>query len=142
MNTWAFALPTIDVPFTGTGDLLSALCTAWYGLAPATATSDSSSMSPLAWALSKALLTVQQILLRTYLHMLDLNARDGMPGGTDATEGSASATATDVSQRAQQLRRRELRLVQERALIADGGAGWEGRRVDWEKVAQKLQSAK
>jgi pyridoxine kinase len=131
METWAFALPTVDVPFTGTGDLLSALCTAWYGLAPS---APSSSMPPLAWALSKALLTVQQVLLRTYLHMLALETHDPVPVLSTA---DGDDTATEIQQRAQLLRRRELRIVQERALIADGGTGWEGRRVDWDAIATK-----
>ena len=137
METWAFALPTIDVPFTGTGDLLSALCTAWYGLASQVTPSSLSSMPTLAWALSKALLTVQQILLRTYIHMLGLGERDTAPGRPAVEMGDATTTkdGSEIRQRAQQLRRRELRLVQERALIADGGAGWDGKRVDWDAVA-------
>lgn len=137
METWAFALPTIDVPFTGTGDLLSALCTAWYGLAPTATLSSSFPMSALGWALSKALLTVQQILLQTYLHMLELEQHDATLDRLAIEVGAATSTSTasDIRRRAQQLRRRELRLVQERALIADGGAGWDGKRVDWDAVA-------
>lgn len=136
METWAFALPTIDVPFTGTGDLLSALCTAWYGLAPTTSPT-SSTMPALAWALSKALLTVQQILLRTYLHMLELEEQSTNPGPDPIEHDATNVTNPEIEirLRAQQLRRRELRLVQERALISDGGAGWDGRRVDWDTVA-------
>ena len=114
METWAFALPTILVPFTGTGDFLSALCAAWYD--PTTSTNG---MSPLATAVSKALLTVQQILLRTHIHALS----------------SSSPTSDDLLGKAQLLRTRELRIVQERSLITDAGDGWPGVEIDWSKWA-------
>jgi pyridoxine kinase len=114
METWAFALPTILVPFTGTGDFLSALCAAWYD--PNTSSND---MSPLATAVSKALLTVQQILLRTHIHALS---------------GSSSAS-DDILGKAKILRTRELRIIQERSLIIDGGEGWPGVKLDWSRWA-------
>lgn len=119
IETWAFGLPTVLVPFTGTGDFLSALIAAWYDSA-----SLSNGMSPLASAVSKALLTVQQILLRTHIHALAQKA---------GTQNSVSAN--DVKSKAQILRKRELRIIQERALIIDGGDGWPGSRVDWSKWA-------
>lgn len=121
METWAFGLPTILVPFTGTGDLLSALVSAWYE--PGVSTDG---MSSLASAVSKALLTVQQILLRTHVHAL-----------TQTTEGKLANTdsTNDVREKAQVLRKRELRIIQERALITDGGEGWAGSRVDWSNWA-------
>lgn len=124
METWAFALPTIDVPFTGTGDLLSSLCTAWFGIAQSV-DHTSNSMPPLAWAVSKALLTVQQILLRTYVYMLEEESRPG-------TDNASLPANTAASAKARALRRRELRIVRERALITDGGEGWKGNVVHWE----------
>lgn len=107
MRTWAFGLPTIDIPFTGTGDLLSALCAAYFD--------PLNSSSPLADAVSKALLTVQQILLKTHLHALSVPA----PPGSETV-----ATART-------LRERELRLIPERALIASPGEGWVPKTIDW-----------
>lgn len=121
METWAFALPTILVPFTGTGDLLSALVAAWYDPA-----SSSSGMSPLASAVSKALLTVQQILLRTHIHAL--------AQVTDTTAGESSSTK-NVRSKAQVLRKRELRIIPERSLITEVGEGWPGSRIDWSNWA-------
>jgi pyridoxine kinase len=121
VETWAFALPTIQIPFTGTGDLLSALCTAWYD--PGVSTND---MPPLASAVSKALLTVQQILLRTHLHALSKSTDRSRP---------IAGVESDVIEKARVLRQRELRIIPERALIADGGQGWPGCRIDWSKWA-------
>jgi pyridoxine kinase len=118
LETWAFALPTILVPFTGTGDFLSALVAAWYD-----PSASSNGMSPLATALSKALLTVQQILLRTHIHAL--------AQVTDTNDASKD----DVKSKAQILRKRELRIIPERSLITDGGEGWPGSRVDWSNWA-------
>lgn len=129
METWAFALPTIDIPFTGTGDLLSALCTAWYRK-DAVPDADRSSMPHLAWAVSKALLTVQQILLKTYTHMLQ--QQECQDESMVRKHGSDNQ---DIRAKAMHLRSRELRLVPERGLIAEPGPGWAGRRVDWQTVA-------
>jgi len=115
METWAFALPTILVPFTGTGDLLSALVAAWYDSAVST-----DGMSSLASAVSKALLTVQQILLQTHLHALSTEVTSDNVGKTD-----------DVRSRAEILRKRELRIIQERLLISQENEGWPGSRVEW-----------
>jgi pyridoxine kinase len=109
-----FALPTILVPFTGTGDFLSTLCAAWYD--PNTSSND---MSPLATAVSKALLTVQQILLRTHIHALS----------------GISSASDDILGKAKILRSRELRIIQERSLITDGGGGWPGVKLDWSRWA-------
>jgi pyridoxine kinase len=106
MRTWAYGLPTIDVPFTGTGDLLSALCAAWF---------DVSTPSPLADAVAKALLTVQQILLKTHIHALS----------------APTGSSTDTRATATTLRQRELRLIPERALIASPGDGWTSTPIDW-----------
>jgi len=114
METWAFALPTILVPFTGTGDFLSALVAAWYD-----PSASANGMSPLASAVSKALLTVQQILLRTHIHALA------------QVNDTNDASINDVKSKAQVLRTRELRIIPERSLITDGGEAWPGSRVDW-----------
>lgn len=114
MQTWAYGLPTIDVPFTGTGDLLSALCAAWFKRSD-----DKSVMPPLAQAVSKALLTVQQVLLKTHLYALS----------------HPSSSTTDDRPTAQVLRQRELRIIPERALIADPGEGWSPKAIDWSAVS-------
>jgi pyridoxine kinase len=121
METWAFGLPTILVPFTGTGDFLSALVAAWYDTEASYV-----GMSPLASAVSKALLTVQQILLRTHIHAL---------AQADAANSGSASSMENVKGKAQVLRKRELRIIQERSLITDGGEGWPGSRVDWSRLA-------
>lgn len=63
LETWAFALPTVQGYFSGVGDLFSAMVQAHY--APQDSAADA-----LAVAVARALLAVQRVLLRTHLHSL------------------------------------------------------------------------
>ena len=147
MDTWAFALPTIRGYFSGVGDLFSALVLAHFD-----SPESSSALPPLAHAVSKSLLAVQQILLQTHLHSLARSghsgaAASGTSHGPESQGGKSeieSAIPSDVEldsaepirpsdprRKARRMRMRELRIVQERALITDGGDGWPGRRLDW-----------
>jgi len=151
MNTWAFALPTVRGYFSGVGDLFSAMVLAHYD------NPDSQSDLPLLpHAVSKALLTVQQILLRTHLYSLSQSGSSGTAAprplhpaavGSTSLSGQDSVIPSDVEldsmapvhprdpkRKAKRMRLRELRLVQERALIADGGEGWPGRPLDWASI--------
>ncbi|CAK9781145.1 bud site selection-related protein [Cutaneotrichosporon oleaginosum] len=152
LETYAFALPTIRGYFSGVGDLFSALVLGHY-LRPDNVSSDLP-LPPLAFAVSRALLTVQQILLRT--HMFSLNVagsgtatpkplREGTPPADSIIpsdtelDNAPPLNPSDPKRRARRMRVREMRVVQERALIADGGEGWPCVRVDWETA--KLRSA-
>ncbi|GHJ87807.1 hypothetical protein NliqN6_4209 [Naganishia liquefaciens] len=83
LQTYGFALPTVEGYFSGVGDLFSALVLAFFkkeliadafdDLANTDNERDSSrpdNLPPFAAAVSKALLGVQQILLQTHLHTL------------------------------------------------------------------------
>ena len=141
MDTWAFALPTIRGYFSGVGDLFSALVLAHFDNPES-----SSDLPPLAHAVSKSLLAVQQILLRTHLYSLSRSGYSGDPTpghagkegevasaipSDDELDAAEPCSPSDPRRKARRMRMRELRIVQERALIADGGDGWPGRRLDW-----------
>lgn len=142
LETYAFALPTIRGYFSGVGDLFSALVLGHY-LRPENQASD---LPPLPFAVSRALLTVQQILLRTHLFSLSAagsgtstpkSLREGTPApdsiipSDTELDNAPPPNPSDPKRRARRMRVREMRVVQERALIADGGEGWPGVKVDW-----------
>ncbi|WVQ99554.1 pyridoxal kinase [Kwoniella sp. CBS 9459] len=153
MDTWAFALPTIRGYFSGVGDLFSAMVLAHFD------NPDSSSqLPPLPHAVSKALLTVQQILLKTHIHSLVNSGTSGaatprpLHHSTNEQQRHAQHQSVipsdaeldaiepinprDPKRKAKRMRLRELRIVQERALIANGGEGWAGKRLDWPHVLE------
>lgn len=82
-------------------------------------------MPLLAWAVSRALLSVQQVLLRTYLHMREQES---------TANSQEMGPDIEIKEKARLLRLRELRLVPERGLISDGGEGWHGRPVAWDAM--------
>jgi pyridoxine kinase len=142
LDTWAFALPTVQGYFSGVGDLFSAMVLAHY--APE---SVQSGAPPLAEAVSKALLTVQQILLRTHLFSLSRAGTSGSAtprplhttGVSTAWNSIPSDTELDSDplnprRKARRMRLRELRVVQEHHLILNGGGGWPGARLDWQGI--------
>ncbi|KAK8864530.1 pyridoxal kinase [Kwoniella newhampshirensis] len=147
MDTWAFALPTIRGYFSGVGDLFSAMVLAHFQNPDSV-----SELPPLPHAVSKALLAVQQILLRTHLYSLGQTGASGMATprplhrpSDQTTSGSVIPSDTeldainplnpkDPKRKAKRMRLRELRVVQERALIQDGGEGWPGRQLDWDDL--------
>ncbi|WVQ80248.1 pyridoxal kinase [Cryptococcus sp. DSM 104549] len=148
METWGFALPTIQGYFSGVGDLFSAMVAAHLHN-PTSQTS----LPPLPAAVSKALLAVQQILLRTHLHSLAQTEASGVatprplhhpsqdsaltdsvfPSDTEL-DAAAPLNPKDPKRKARRMRLRELRVVQERALIQDGGEGWPGKVLDWDSI--------
>ncbi|OCF32990.1 pyridoxal kinase [Kwoniella heveanensis CBS 569] len=152
MDTWAFALPTIRGYFSGVGDLFSAMVLAHFD------NPDSRSQLPsLPHAVSKALLTVQQILLKTHIHSLIKSGSSGAatprplhhstneqshPQHQSVIPSDAELDAAkpinprDPRRKAKRMRLRELRVVPERALIANGGEGWAGKRLNWSRVLQ------
>ncbi|WVW84075.1 pyridoxal kinase [Kwoniella bestiolae CBS 10118] len=148
METWAFALPTIRGYFSGVGDLFSAMVLAHFD------NPDSQSdLPPLPHAVSKALLTVQQILLRTHLYSLAQTSISGsatprplhhspneqhssvIPSDAEL-DAAVSTNPKDPRRKAKRMRLRELRVVQERGLIADGGQGWPGKALDWQGILE------
>lgn len=145
LETFAFALPTIRGYFSGVGDLFSALVLGHYQRPEEPA----SQLPPLAFAVSRALLTVQQILLRTHLHSLTVAAsgtatpkplHEGPPASDSIIpsdtelDNAPPLNPSDPKRKARRMRLREMRVVQERALIVDGGEGWPGVKVDWDTV--------
>ncbi|KAL7421924.1 putative pyridoxal kinase [Cryptotrichosporon argae] len=105
---------------------------------------------PVASAVARALLTVQQILVRTHLATLDAAAassgvatprplREGErppPGSvipSDAELDAADPAHGETRRKARRMRLRELRIVQERGLIEAGGE-WPGVRLDWDAI--------
>ncbi|EIW70438.1 hypothetical protein TREMEDRAFT_29190 [Tremella mesenterica DSM 1558] len=115
MRTWAYPLPTIRAAFTGTGDILSAMILGHY----------SPNVScPLPHAVSKALSVVQQVLLRTHLHSLSQTTQS-----QETTHPLSSPL-----RRSQEARKRELRLVQEQALISNSSEHWPGCEVPWDAI--------
>lgn len=168
LDTYAFSLPTIEGYFSGVGDLFSALVLGFYeppepaatssavsaaaqDLAPVDITQGSKltiqALPPFARAVSKALLGVQNVLLRTHqLAPLDEEQVDTVAGSslpsddeldslppTPASKGSLPIPART----ARRMRRRELRIVQEREALLiplKEGVGWPGRRIDWTMV--------
>lgn len=151
METYAFALPTIRGYFSGVGDLFSAMVLAHFKNPEA-----NPNLSPLRSAVSKALLTVQQILLQTHVHSLaqtevfgtatprplhhpsdPLPADSVIPSDTEL-DALKPLNPKDPKRKARRMRLRELRVVQERALIQDGGEGWPGKRIDWTHISEQL----
>jgi pyridoxine kinase len=139
LETHAFALPTIRGYFSGVGDLFSALVLGHFKDARGRD-------NGLRYAVSRALLTVQQILLRTHIYSLQV-AADG--SATPLAEGAPSDAVipsdaelddapplnpADPKRKARRMRLREMRVVQERALIVDGGEGWPSVKIDWESI--------
>ncbi|ORY32844.1 bud site selection-related protein [Naematelia encephala] len=137
LETWAFALPTIHGYFSGVGDFFSAMVLAHF---------DDAGSEPQAFvsAVSKALLAVQQILLRTHLYSLANANPSGMATprpmhGSNLTSVIPSDAELDAlipadvkepKRKARRMRIRELRVVQERALIAIESEGWPGAKVN------------
>ncbi|KIR80909.1 pyridoxal kinase [Cryptococcus gattii E566] len=152
METYAFALPTIRGYFSGVGDLFSAMVLAHFKDPKA-----KTNLPPLPWAVSKALLTVQQILLQTHVHSLAqaevvgaatprplhhtsdcLSADSVIPSDTEL-DALKPSNPKDPKRKARRMRLRELRVVQERALIQDGGEGWPGKRMDWTYISEQFE---
>lgn len=147
LETYAFALPSVQGYFSGVGDLFSAMVLAHYDPHRST---QADGLSPLAHAVSLALLTVQQVLLRTHIHSIEVSTASSIHGAatprptrktyidslpSDAELDAAEpANPKDPKRKAKRMRLRELRVVQERALIVDGGEGWPGKRIDWRRV--------
>ncbi|WVQ74020.1 pyridoxal kinase [Cryptococcus sp. DSM 104548] len=150
METHAFALPTIRGYFSGVGDLFSAMVLAHFKNSQA-----ETDLPPLAFAVSKALLTVQQILLRTHIHSLAQAEAAGnatprplhAPSSSEVSQQPPSVIPSDAElddvippnpkdpkRKARRMRLRELRVVQERALIENGGEGWPGKKLSWEQL--------
>lgn len=145
LDTWAFALPTIRGYFSGVGDLFSAMTLAHFDGART-----DHNLPPLPYAVSKALLTVQQILLRTHVFSLvQSGAQDNsqtLPANdpafvnqsvlpSDSELDSLPPEALNgVKRKARRMRLRELRLIAERDLIVNGGEGWPGQRLQWESI--------
>jgi pyridoxine kinase len=141
LSTWAFALPTVNGYFSGVGDLFSAMVLAYFR-------PDSKlAMPPFPHAVSKALLTVQQILLRTHLYSLSQANASGMATPRPHHAPSDSVIPTDAEldavapihprdpkRKAKRMRIRELRIVQERSLIANASPGWPGKKLSWSEL--------
>ena len=131
-ETWAWALPNIEGYFTGTGDLFSSLVLGHFqrGSPPP------SDPPPLIHAVSKALLTVQQILLRTHLHSQSGSQHlKQRPSALSATDVHGASAVDDLEENSSSQRRlRELRIIPERQLIAnESDDGWPGVKLDWSK---------
>lgn len=144
-QTYGFALPTIRGYFSGVGDLFSALVLGHYQRTGKT----QPGLSPLADAVSHALLTVQQILLRTHLYSLDIASsgsatprpihensphQDSVIPSDTELDNAPPLNPTDPKRKARRMRLREMRVVQERDLIVNGGETWPGKHLDWEKL--------
>jgi pyridoxine kinase len=128
----------LDGYFSGVGDLFSAMVLAHFHPA------QTSPLPALPHAVSKALLAVQQILLRTHLYSLSHAGPSGTATPrpfhaapesvipTDAElDSAAPLNPKDPRRKARRMRIRELRVVQERALISQDGVGWPGQRLNW-----------
>lgn len=148
LETFAFALPTIRGYFSGVGDLFSALVLGHYNKV---GESNPDNLPPLALAVSRALLTVQQILLRTHIFSLDAAASasgtatprplsekdrpvDSVIPSDAELDDAPPLNPKDPKRKARRMRMREMRVVQERDLIVNGGDGWPGVRIDWKSV--------
>lgn len=171
LQTYGFALPTVEGYFSGVGDLFSALVLGFYktdlgsedlarenmGTTNA-ANKDykSNDLPPFAAAVSKALLGVQQILLRTHLHTLQVaketkkrerrDSNNDIPEEADCIPSDPeldSLPPTPVSKGAlpipariaRRMRMRELRVIQEKGtllkLAEEDQVGWPARLLDW-----------
>lgn len=142
IETYAFALPTIRGYFSGVGDLFSALTLGHYKNPE-----DASRPTPLVHAVSKALLGVQQVLLKTHLYSLSVSASGSttprplkdhgyesvIPSDTEL-DNAVPLNPADPKRKAKRMRIREMRVVPERRLLLDGGEGWPCTKVDWELI--------
>ena len=140
METWAFALPTVQGYFSGVGDLFSAMVLAHFH--PQT----THALPPLVYAVSKALLIVQQVLLQTHLYSLahpsaltsgmatprplHKSPTDSVIPSDNELDALQPTNGKDPKRRAKRMRLRELRVVQERHLLTQPGA-WEGKQLNW-----------
>lgn len=150
IETYAFALPTIRGYFSGVGDLFSALTLGHYQNPE---DGEPTCRSPLVHAVSKALLGVQQVLLKTHLYSLSVSAsgtatptprkdQEGhgyesvIPSDTEL-DNAVPLNPSDPKRKAKRMRIREMRVVQERRLLLDGGEGWPGAKIDWAGIRGK-----
>lgn len=135
LETYAFALPTVQGYFSGVGDLFSAMVLAHF---PGTGE------RPLHNAVSRALMIVQQVLLRTHIYSLSHSATQGeaTPRPLHSTsviptdnelDAAQPVDAKDPKRKAKRMRLRELRLIQERQLL-QGTEGWPGKKLEWQKL--------
>lgn len=175
LQTYGFALPTVEGYFSGVGDLFSALVLGFFKSetsSEADATKKESTtdkptnqdgrpndLPPFAAAVSKALLGVQQILLQTHLHTLQIasetkrrerkDSTSSIPEEADCIPSDAeldSLPPTPVSKgalpiparTARRMRIRELRVIQEKGtllnLAEDEQIGWPARLLDWPQL--------
>lgn len=164
LETYAFALPTVQGYYSGVGDLFSALVLGYYqkdgrGISVPNGQTSKNELPPFPRAVSMALLAVQQVLLQTHLstmaghpiipiahhHAPQSPEEDCLPTDDDLDSLSASiGNPPLVTRLARRSRKRELRLVQERHLLMDvedrymrGDVGWPCRRVDWSEVDEE-----
>lgn len=188
-QTYVFALPVIDGYFSGVGDLFSALVLGFYGKGNSAASDLSASetvpivdqksssnvattarLSPFAAAVSKALMGVQLILLKTHLWSLRMaeeskekrrqtkdsecleasDDEDCLPSDLELDSLPPKFVSEGASSRpsriARRMRMRELRIVQEKEILLklakEEHAGWPGTRLDWTELLQGTQGAK
>lgn len=187
LQTFGFALPTVEGYFSGVGDLFSALVLGFYKAnadlqpnmngagTPAAKVSkpeqeqpthhyQTGDLPPFAAAVSKALLGVQQILLNTHLHTLEV-ASDSKKRRAERQEQAECASVapeeedcvpsdpeldslppTPVSKgalpiparTARRMRMRELRIIQEKGkilkLAEDDQVGWPASLLNWSRL--------
>jgi pyridoxine kinase len=139
------------------GDLFSALVLGHYkrnengnekGKGRPTAEETKTDLPALANAASRALLTVQQILLRTHMYALDVAAEGNATPLAESDPHTSAVIPSDAElddapplnpnnpkRKARRMRLREMRVVPNRDLIVDGGEGWPGVKVDWSHFA-------
>lgn len=149
LETHAFALPTVRGYFSGVGDLFSALVLGHYQRPEGPALN----VDPLVDAVSRSLLTVQQILLRTHLYSLNVAASgtatprplhesaqrqelppDSVIPSDTELDDAPPLNPSDPKRKARRMRLRELRIIPERKMITNTGQGWPGVRIDWNAV--------
>lgn len=194
--TYAFALPLIEGYFSGVGDLFSALVLGFHGKGTSAASDLTAShmgcpasdeapiidqestarvavtarLSPFAAAVSKALMGVQLILLKTHLWSLRMaeepkgkrsqtkdsecfeapEDEDCLPSDPELDTLPPNLVSEGASLRptrtARRMRMRELRIVQEKytllKLAEEEHAGWPGTRLDWTSLLQLTQGAR
>ncbi|KAJ9096079.1 hypothetical protein QFC21_005444 [Naganishia friedmannii] len=187
LQTFGFALPTVEGYFSGVGDLFSALVLGFYkanvDLQPdmngaSTSAADASKpeeehlardyqtgdLPPFAAAVSKALLGVQQILLNTHLHTLEVASESKKRRAERQEHAECTPTLpeeeecvpsdpeldslppTPVSKgalpiparTARRMRMRELRIIQEKGkilkLAEDDQVGWPASLLNWSRL--------
>ncbi|KAJ9121592.1 hypothetical protein QFC22_002211 [Naganishia vaughanmartiniae] len=189
LQTFGFALPTVEGYFSGIGDLFSALVLGFYkanaelqpdlGLNGSGTSATNSSkpkeeqlardyqtgdLPPFAAAVSKALLGVQQILLNTHLHTLEVASESKrrraerqehadcaavMPEEEECVPSDpeldslpprpVSKGALPIPARtARRMRMRELRIIQEKGkilkLAEDDQVGWPASLLNWSRL--------